>query len=165
LLANPSKRWNRARFSPAAACRLHTSTTPTSPRQTRRIDPRVNFGFSGEPVAGVGSDFSARWSGNVQPHFTEQYRFITMTSGGVRLWINGSLIIDDWNSHATTVDSGFINLTSEKKYSVRMEYFSTRRRRRSSCTGKGARQTKEIVRATGSIRMPSISRRRRFRMG
>src|ERR1700733_2480622 len=60
-----------------------------------RTDRQVSFDFSGgAPVSSLGLDFAVRWSGRVQARFTEQYRFVAFTAGGVRLWVNGSLIID-----------------------------------------------------------------------
>ena len=55
-----------------------------------RTDPTVNFDWaSGSPAAAIGVDtFSARWTGQVQPQFSETYTFYTQSDDGVRLWVN-----------------------------------------------------------------------------
>src|SRR5262245_53224841 len=58
-----------------------------------RVDPTVDFEWGlGAPIDGVEADtFSVRWSGQVQPRYSEQYTFFTVSDDGVRLWINGQL--------------------------------------------------------------------------
>jgi titin len=98
----------------------------TDPR-LRRIDPTVNFAWesrSPSPVIGVDS-FSVRWTGRVQAQSTETYRFYTQADDGVRLWVNGELVIDDWNHHAVAERSGTVALEAGKLYDLRLEYFES----------------------------------------
>jgi hypothetical protein len=89
-----------------------------------RIDPAVDFSWSGTtPSAGFNSDWSIRWTGKVTPRFSETYTFITETDDGVRLWVNGVLLIDHWADHSTAVDQSTITLTAGQKYDVKMEYY------------------------------------------
>ena len=79
-----------------------------------------NWGL-GSPGAGVPRDhFSARWT---QPlHFQAgTYRFTTYTDDGVRLWVDGRLLIDSWRPMR-----GYRNATvqlSEGAHDVRVEYY------------------------------------------
>ncbi len=42
----------------------------------------------------------------------------------MRLWINGSLVIDNWTQHGTTDDlSATIPLVKNTRYAVTMEYY------------------------------------------
>jgi hypothetical protein len=59
----------------------------------------------------------------VQPVYTETYTFYTQSDDGVRLWVNGKLLIDNWTDHAATQNSGTITLTAGQKYSIKMEYY------------------------------------------
>jgi hypothetical protein len=70
----------------------------TGPALTR-IDPTVNFEWgSGAPVASVApGTYSARWTGQVFTFETGQYSFFTTADDGVRLWVNGQLVIDRWS--------------------------------------------------------------------
>ncbi len=89
-----------------------------------RIDPTVDFVWSGQPALGIAADtFSVRWTGEVQPQFTEMYTFYAQSNEGVRLWVNGQLIIDNWTSHTARTDSGMIALTAGQRYSIRMEFW------------------------------------------
>src|SRR3954464_2132306 len=68
--------------------------TLTAPVAVTRTDGTVNFNWgSGAPAAGIGADhFSARWTGQVEPLFTQTYTFFTVSDDGVRLWVNGQLL-------------------------------------------------------------------------
>jgi regulation of enolase protein 1 (concanavalin A-like superfamily) len=90
-----------------------------------RIDRSVNFDWgSGIPIAGIGADtFTVRWSGQVQAVSSENYTFYTTTDDGVRLWVNGQLLIDRWVNQGPTEWSGSISLTAGQKYDIRMDYF------------------------------------------
>ncbi len=89
-----------------------------------RTDATVNFNWgSGVPVAGIGADtFSTRWTGQVQPQFSETYTFYTTSDDGVRLWVNGTQVINNWTDHGPTENSGTIALVGGQKYDIRMEY-------------------------------------------
>src|SRR5439155_27086097 len=65
---------------------MTTNGTPT----LVRIDPTVNFNWgNGSPASSITADhFSALWTGQVQPQFSETYTFYTTTDDGVGLWVN-----------------------------------------------------------------------------
>jgi fibro-slime domain-containing protein len=90
-----------------------------------QIDPTVDFFWgSGSPHPAIGADtFSARWTGQVQPLYTETYAFTLTSDDGVRLWINNQLIIDNWTEHASTVDIGSIDLAAGQMYDIQLDYF------------------------------------------
>src|SRR5438045_505562 len=69
-----------------------------------RTDAAVNFDWGGgSPDPSITADlFSARWTGMVVPRYAETYTFYTTTDDGVRLWIDGQLIIDKWVDQAPT---------------------------------------------------------------
>jgi hypothetical protein len=91
-----------------------------------RLDPVVSFSWgSGSPDPVIGPDtFSVRWSGLVQPRYSETYTFTTYTSDGVRLWVDGNLIIDKWINQDTAVGwSGTAQLQADQKYDIQMDYY------------------------------------------
>jgi hypothetical protein len=91
-----------------------------------RVDPQINFnwGDPGGPDPVVGDDlFSARWTGEVEAAFTETYTFYTNSDDGVRLWIGGQQLVDNWTDHGTTENSGKIDLVAGNTYSLQMEYY------------------------------------------
>lgn len=88
-----------------------------------RSDLGINFDWDlNAPEASMSADnFSVRWSG-VQ-HFPEgRYEFITTTDDGVRLFIDGNLIIDKWQNQSAVSHSGIVDLVSGD-HQIIMEYF------------------------------------------
>lgn len=90
-----------------------------------RTDSQVDFNWEfGGPGSGIGGDyFSVVWRGEVLAQFTEEYTFYTATDDGVRLWVDGQLLIDRWVPQAETEWSGSISLEAGTYYPIRMEYF------------------------------------------
>jgi glucose/arabinose dehydrogenase len=90
-----------------------------------RTDATVNFDFGeGSPGSSIPADyFSIRWTGQVEPRYTETYTFRTTTDDGVRLWVNGQLIIDSWIAQPVTDRTGTITLQAGQKYSIQMDYY------------------------------------------
>ena len=70
---------------------------------------------NGAPVAGAPTDnFSARWSGDVQSQFTEDYTFSVDLSGddAVKVVVGGSTVINTLNNGDTGVVTGTIPMTA-----------------------------------------------------
>ncbi|MEI7900137.1 MAG: DUF6288 domain-containing protein, partial [bacterium] len=90
-------------------------------------NPAINFAWgTSAPASGMGADtYSVRWTGQVLAPESGFYRFSTRTSDGVRLWVNGQRVIDDWNDQPTNLwnDTVGITLTAGSKYNVKMEYY------------------------------------------
>src|SRR5258706_7654978 len=91
-----------------------------------RTDATVNFNWKGAaPATGIAGDtFSTRWTGQVQAKYSQIYTFSTVADDGVRLWVNGQLIINDWNRHPTQIERGNIALQAGAKYTIKLEYFN-----------------------------------------
>lgn len=91
----------------------------------KRVDPTVNFNWgSGAPDSQIDANtFSVRWTGFVEALHSETYTFYTVSDDGVRLWIDGQLIIDNWTNHAPTENRGNIALEAGQSYSIKLEYY------------------------------------------
>jgi hypothetical protein len=91
-----------------------------------RVDSTVNFNWgSASPASGVTADnFSVRWTGRVQAPTTGTYRFTTQSDDGIRLWVNGVQVINNWTDHGSTANtSSAITLTAGVKYTITLEYY------------------------------------------
>ena len=91
-----------------------------------RIDPTVDFDWGGgEPWTGFDNDnFTVRWEGYVvTPAISGSYTFYTRTDDGVRLWVDGQLIIDQYNDQPPTEHSGVITLNGGETYRIVMDYY------------------------------------------
>jgi glucose/arabinose dehydrogenase len=100
------------------------NSTLTGP-SVSRIDPTVDFIWgAAAPAPGIGAEtFSVRWTGQIQPQFSETYRFYTVSNDGVRLWVNGQRVVNNWTNHGTTENSGIIALTAGQRYAITMEFY------------------------------------------
>ena len=89
-----------------------------------RTDTAVDFAWAAAPATGLPSDgFSVRWTGHVLPPVTGTYTFTTSTDDGVRLWVGGQKLVDDWADHGTTSRSGTVSLTAGVRVPVLLEYY------------------------------------------
>lgn len=91
-----------------------------------RVDPNVNFEWLlAAPGAGLPSDnFSVRWTGQVEAPVTGAYTFATQSDDGVRLWVDGKLLVNNWSNHSSTRNQATaVTLTAGRKYDIQMEYF------------------------------------------
>ena len=101
-----------------------TGTFTGTPTLTR-TDARVDFAWGdGAPASGIGVDhFTVRWTGSITPAFNETYTFTTTSDDGVRLRVNGQLVIDKWVPQGTTAWSGSLALTAGQAVPIVLEYF------------------------------------------
>jgi hypothetical protein len=88
-----------------------------------RYDPTINFQWGlGAPDPSINVDFSARWTGRIEPKYSEVYYFQTHAEDGVRLWIDGKPIIDKWVDSPPYLQEGKIALQAGKRYDLKVEY-------------------------------------------
>jgi len=76
----------------------------------------------GAPNAAMAPDgFSARWTADVTlPEGV--YRFVSRSDDGIRVWVNGTRIIDHWTVHPEAVDTATVPLEAGT-HTIRVEYF------------------------------------------
>ncbi len=114
--------------------------TPTVPRQAWLGEYHANMTLSGAPVLtrqdagidfqwGTGSPgpnvpadrFSARWRG-YWPFDGGVYSFVAYSDDGVRVWVDGQLVVDQWVDQSGAFASGEIYLQSGD-HLVEVEYY------------------------------------------
>jgi hypothetical protein len=88
-----------------------------------RIESSIDHSWPGEIVAGLTDNVSARWTADLEAPFTETCNLITTSDDGVRLWLDGRPIIDNWTDHGTTSNVAKVDLIAGQIYSIRMEYY------------------------------------------
>ncbi|HSE30738.1 MAG TPA: glycoside hydrolase family 3 C-terminal domain-containing protein [Pyrinomonadaceae bacterium] len=94
----------------------------------KRIDEVVNFDWntsSPAPELPV-DDFSARWTGKLTPTTSGKYRLGATADDGVRVYLDGKLIAEDWTNHAPTTVTGEVELQAGRSYDVKMEYYESK---------------------------------------
>lgn len=93
-----------------------------------QVDPTVDFDWAeGAPGNGVGPDlFAVRWTGTLRPRFSETYTFTMASDDGVRLWINGKVVIENWTDHPVTEDTGTIDLKAGEPCDIKLEFYENK---------------------------------------
>jgi len=91
-----------------------------------QIEDSIDHNWStGEVAAGLNDGLSARWTANLEAPFTETYQLTTTTDDGVRLWLDGRLLIDNWTNHSSTEDIAKVDLVAGQFYSLKMEWYES----------------------------------------
>lgn len=75
-----------------------------------------------------GGAFSVRWTGKVQPQFSETYTFTLQGKGNHKLWINGTQIINmtsEFGDNADSIASSPINLQAGQLYNIEVQHYDS----------------------------------------
>ena len=93
-----------------------------------RVDEAVNFDWGmNAPAPGVpADDFSARWTGKLVPAVSGKYRLGATADDGLRVYLDGKLIAEDWTEHAPTTVTGEVTLEAGRSYDIRLDYYEGR---------------------------------------
>lgn len=88
-----------------------------------RIDPAVVFNWGpNSPGPGIGSQFwSARWD-SIQYFTAGTYRFTITVDDGVRVYIDGQLILNAWRDQAPTTFNVNVQLASGN-HAIQVDYY------------------------------------------
>ncbi|WP_019913291.1 PA14 domain-containing protein [Paenibacillus sp. HW567] len=123
-----------------------------------RNDAVLDFNWrQGSPDAAIGNDFfSVRWSGKIKPQYSETYSFYTTTDDGVRVWVNGTLVIDSWTKQSGTERTGSISLQAGQLYELKMEYYENQGDAKARLMWESPSQVKGTVPAN-ALFLPSAS--------
>ncbi len=95
-------------------------------QKTSRTDATVDFDWGTSIPAGTaltsGDNFSVRWTGQIEPQFSETYTFYVAADDGSRLWIDDKFIAArvDYVSGGANM-RGTVKLTAGRKVNIRLE--------------------------------------------
>lgn len=117
--------------------------------RSNRRDAILDFTWDNTIPAGTsltGLTYSVRWTGFLQAKYSETYTFAVATAGGIRVWLNKNLIIDQLTNTTNTEFSGNFAMVAGKYYAIKIEY-SNVAANPSHCTlmWQSISQPKEIV--------------------
>jgi beta-glucosidase len=86
-------------------------------------DKHVDFYWKNSPYPELGNEYSVRWDATLIPeHGPVKAKLIH--SDGCRLYLDGKLIIDAWDSGPVRVDSAWLNIKKGQSYNLQIDYFS-----------------------------------------
>ncbi len=114
-----------------------------------QVDPNVDFDYvDGSPVVAnfINPDFfTVRWSGQVQPLYSQTYTFYVVSDNGARLTVNGQQLINQFAVNQIVNANGSITLTANQKYNISMDYAENTGVASVHLSWSSASQIKEIV--------------------
>ena len=91
--------------------------------QNVATDVNFNWGYVSSPAAGVnGENWSASYSGLIRANTSELYTFYATADDGVRVYVNGQLLIDEWHQMEPTTYTGSINMLAGQWYDIVVQY-------------------------------------------
>ncbi|MBV6644286.1 MAG: glycoside hydrolase family 3 C-terminal domain-containing protein [Cyclobacteriaceae bacterium] len=67
--------------------------------------------------------FSVRWTGKITPPKSGPYSFVVATDDGIRVYLDGKLIIDNWWSHDVEYQYSIRELQAGRSYKLKIEYY------------------------------------------
>jgi hypothetical protein len=89
-----------------------------------RVEPSIEHNWGGgEVAAGLSNNVSARWTADLLAVSTETCQLITTTDDGVRLWLDGRRVINNWTDHGSTDDAVSVSLDAGHVYLLEMEWY------------------------------------------
>jgi fibronectin-binding autotransporter adhesin len=94
---------------------------------TVRDDSTVNLDMTGIPNYAASTktnQISVRWLGQVLTTVAGSYVFTTTCDDGSRLWVNGTLLVDNWVLQGATANRGTNTLAANTRYDIVLEYFN-----------------------------------------
>lgn len=94
-----------------------------------QVDFTINFFYDGRkpPVSGVLPQmFSVRWSGQLLAPVTGYYTFSSIADDGVRIWVGGVKVMEEWREKGRKLFSRRVYLQAGRFYAIRLDYVNYR---------------------------------------
>ena len=86
-----------------------------------QVENSINHNWGGgEIAAGLSDNVSAIWTADLEVPFSQTYRLFVTTDDGVRLWLDGRLLINNWDSTADEVVD--VDLVGGQIYRLQMDW-------------------------------------------
>jgi len=109
-----------------------------------KIDKKIDYEWLSSPVPNS-DNFSVRWSGQIQPLYSEEYTFSLSSGDGARLTINGTILFDSLQATGRSTNVGKITLVAGQKYDVVVEYRSAGSNRDCMLEWESASHPRQVV--------------------
>jgi len=92
-----------------------------------RVDPGINFVWGPTNLAPNLSNgfYTVRWTGQIEPQYSETYVFDVHSDDGVKLWVNNQLLIDKWQPQYAQDWTNLITLQAGCRYNIRLDYLQS----------------------------------------
>jgi beta-glucosidase len=89
-----------------------------------QIDTHIKFDYHGDLRPGFPMEhFSVRWQGTLSVSHDDDFELIVAGDDGYRLFLDGKLVIDDWQDQGTTTNTASVHLLAGSTHAVTLEYY------------------------------------------
>ncbi len=90
-----------------------------------RVDPAVNFNWGDAGITPqLLKNYSVRWMGVLVPSETADYLLGFTGEDGYRVWLDGKLIVQDWEPHRpASTETAKVHLEAGHAYKFKIEYY------------------------------------------
>lgn len=90
-----------------------------------RIDPNINFTWNDAtaPVSGIGTNFSARWTGKLVAPATGSYTINMAANDTATMWLDGKPFLDTRGLSPGSAKTGQISLEAGKEYPFEFDLY------------------------------------------
>lgn len=101
----------------------------------KTVDPKVDYTWPGPPLTDwpvgltSGEKFSGRWEGVITVPESGEYEIGVEGDDGFRLWLDGKLVVEDWQARPRLYKGAPRTLAKGQKVPVKIEYFQGTRDR------------------------------------
>ena len=104
---------------------LYEGKTVSGQLRSTRVQQTVNINDRYDVVdGGNGDTFSTRITGQIQAYTNGSNTYRVVSDDGVRVWINGVLVLNNWTDHPPTTNTFSANgLTRGEWYDLKIEYY------------------------------------------
>jgi outer membrane protein OmpA-like peptidoglycan-associated protein len=94
-------------------------------RVTGRLDPWMQFSWPRHCPEGVDHEyFTVRWTGKLYVPQTGTYTFLATVDDGIRLWLDGQQLMNEWRRQASRTYSAEVELEGNTYHDLRIEYYN-----------------------------------------
>jgi uncharacterized protein (DUF1800 family) len=133
-----------------------TLTPPAAHTVNETATLSYNWGTPGAPDSTMGwNSFSVRWTGQVQPQYSELYTFVVNCDDSAKLWVNGKPMVllradtnavVDWPTNVTTTDRyARVALVAGHRYDIQLDLYEGSGTARSRLSWYSASQPKQVI--------------------
>ena len=111
-----------------------------------RVDSAIDFNWTNGTSPSLSNGvYSVRWTGQIEPQYSETYVFDTITDDGIKLWVNDQLLIDKWQNQSGSEWTNAIALQANTRYNIKLEYLQNGGKAQAHLSWYSPSQPKQII--------------------
>jgi hypothetical protein len=81
------------------------------------------YGIYLSKATGGDFNYAIRWTGRIVPKESGIDTLFTLSDDGIRLWVNGKKVIENWSDHGSTEDKAVVRLKPGVPADIKIEFY------------------------------------------